>query len=89
MVEISFYKKGTKVYYFDSMDFTLKETIVLDVKITVPDVDPPSVIYTLDMAKGANIKLPSTRVFDDRDKLKDLVLQNFKETKSNVVGDVS
>lgn len=79
MKKVSYYSKGTTVYYFDGFSFKLKETIVIDVQIKVPDTGDAEIMYTLDSGEEfrANLKLDSRLVFDDREELKKIVLKNF------------
>ena len=79
---ITYYPKGTTVYYFNGLELLLKETIVEHIHITISDSGDEEVVYTLDSGKSSisNVKLPARHVFDDREKLKEKVLGNF-ETK--------
>ena len=77
MKQVSFYSIGTTVYFFRGYDFKLVETVVENVKIDVPDVGDPSVTYTVEDNK-LPVQLSSDRVYDDREALKNKILEQFK-----------
>lgn len=79
MKNISYYAKGTTVYYFSGLELSLKETIVENISINIDEAGDAVVTYTLDSGRKnvASIKVEERHVFDDREVLKKKVLANF------------
>lgn len=87
MKTVEYHPKGTTVYYFDGFDLVLRETIVEHVNIGFGDNDEPIIVYTVDSGKKnmPGIKLPASRVYADREKLKEKVLNNFVDAEEEVI----
>lgn len=88
MKQVSFLPIGTTVYTFIGFDFKIKETVVENVEIKVPDVGEPLVHYVVDISDDHNarrITLPAKQVFEDKEKLKEVVLSGFNSEPTQTV----
>lgn len=78
MKTINYLEEGTKVFYFCPYCYKVKESIISDVNITFEEKEP-MVTYTMgDSHKRGDVKLTSDKVFEDKEKLKKTLLENFE-----------